>query len=214
MSETRFNQAKSQLSFSQSIVDRLGALKDNVTNMLPANTVSYAGPPQETAPAAPTEPVQRFPSDVVDLPTGQARTLPERWKPLVQTAYQKYPQVPKGLLESILQQESSMGTNDASYDPSIGESAWLGGLTKSAKDELMRRTGKEPDFQTQNGAIDSMAQYLSLIKDRHNDKGEVVNTVNDPVELYNQFYKTDAGHKLTDKQLAHFKDMINHYSKD
>jgi hypothetical protein len=223
MSELKFREAKNNLSFSQSLVDKVLSLKDQAVDMLPASRVSYSAPeetmkgpmeaptmPQE----APQEPTPRFLSDVVELPTGKARTLPKNWKPYVQTAYEKNPNLPKGILEAILQQESSMGSNDGSYNPEIGESAWLGGFTQAAKDELKRRTNQDPDLHTQNGVVQAMAQYLSLVKDRHNDKGEVVNSIEDPVELYNDYYKTTSGHKLTPEQLKHFKSMIDHYSKE
>jgi hypothetical protein len=224
MSETRFKEAKSNLSFSQSLRDKFSSMANMAMDAIPANTISYAGPPE--APVAPQsapqptqtmdveQPAPRFQSEPIDLPTGKARTLPKNWAPYVKTAYEKNPNLPKGLIQAILQQESSMGSNDASYNPQIGESAWLGGFTQAAKDELKRRTNQDPDLHTQDGVIQSIAQYLSLVKDRHNDKGEVVNTIEDPTELYNNFYKTASGHKLTDAQLKHFKAMVEHYAKE
>jgi hypothetical protein len=74
-------------------------------------------------------------------------------------------EVPRGILPAIYAQESSAGNNDTNYNPKIGESAWLYGLTNNAKQELMTnpKTKTEKwDFHTQQGAANAAATYWAL----------------------------------------------------
>lgn len=187
------------------------AVGNGVLDLLSSH-VSYSAPPQ--APAAMVAPKVTTPPIIGSLPSGtKVAPLPPQWVKPVEMAYQKYPTVPKGLVEAILHQESSMGSNDANYNPDIGESAWLAGLTKGAKEEIARRSGQNPDFDSQEGVINALAAYLSLVQNRHDSTGKVVKTIQDPFELYNSYYKTESGHSLTKKQQKDFKDLVAHYAQ-
>ncbi len=162
------------------------------------------------APAAIPTKIQSSP---ITTPSGlHASSVPLTWLPHIQAVYKQYPTMPKGLLEATLHQESGMGQNDVNYNPQIGESAWLAGLTAVAKEELTKH-GLKPDFDSQAGVIHAVGDYLNLIKDRHDKTGKVVNTITDPVELYNGYYKTDSGLKLSKKQLDQFRNLINYYAQ-
>lgn len=173
-----------------------------VANDLLSSHMTYTAPP-------PAPMVQAPPASTT---APKVTPVPPEWSQAVKTAYQNYPTVPKGLIEAVLHQESSMGKNSANYNPSIGESAWLGGLTKTAKSELEKH-GLTPDLNTQAGVINAIAGYLSLVQNRHDASGKIVRTITDPVDLYNNYYKTTAGLKLSKKQIQNFKDMVTHYAQ-
>ncbi len=187
------------------------AIGDKALDLVSSH-VSYSAPtppPQMVAPKVALPPV------IGSLPSGtKVAPLPPQWVEPVKQAYQQYPDIPKGIVEAILHQESSMGSNDTNYNPQIGESAWLAGLTTGAKEEIVRRLGQTPDLDSQAGTIQAIAAYLSLIRNRHDESGKVVRTVDDPFELYNDYYKTDSGHKLSKKQMKDFKDLVSYYANN
>lgn len=109
-------------------------------------------------------------------------------------------------------QESSMGTADANYNPDIGESAWIGGMTKAAKAEL-ERNGIAVDLDTQAGVIDAIAAYLNLKRTVLNPGAKTPVEYKDPVNLYVQRYKTAAGLKLSKEQEQRFRDYLSYYAQ-
>lgn len=140
----------------------------------------------------------------------EVRNVPQDWKSHIKQAYEDHPALKKyqGLLEAILMQESSMGTISSSYNPKIGESAWIGGLTESLKQELDRNKIKY-NLHTQKGIIDAMASYLDLKRELKTPNGKI--EYKDPVNLYLQRYKTQAGIKLKPEQVARFRKYIDFY---
>lgn len=107
--------------------------------------------------------------------------------------------LPKGLIEAILMKESSMGKNKASYNPNIGEYAWLVGFTNVAKKEL-KRNGIKVNLDTPKGAIQAAADYAALSLKKHKN----------PVDLYNYAYSSG---KLPQKALNQFGDLVKFYSQ-
>lgn len=69
--------------------------------------------------------------------------------------------VAPSLLMSMYAQESSAGTDKASYNPDIGENAWRMGLTADALKNL-KDNGLPHDASTPEGAINAAAAYASL----------------------------------------------------
>lgn len=174
----------------------------NILNMLfGAKTASAAGFPEGYRPSTATT------TDGVKL-----HTVPPQWQDSIQSAYDSHPALQKypGLLEAVLMQESSMGTNDKNYNPNIGESAWLGGVTKTMTDELARN-GIKANVDTQQGVINAIADYLSLKSTVTNPTTKEKITYKDPVNLYLQRYKTSAGIKLSQAQVDKFRSYINYY---
>jgi len=132
------------------------------------------------------------------LATGtELRDVHPKLKTEIATVYKNNPQLTKGVIESLLMKESSMGYDNSNKNLDIGDYAWLVGFTKIAKKELMRN-GIAVDLRTKQGALDAAAKFWML---KH--KGD------DVVDTYNQEYSSG---KLTDKQLGQFKDMFDYYS--
>lgn len=134
-----------------------------------------------------------------ELDTGvTVRPVKDKLKNAIQQAYVSVPTIPKGVVEAILMKESSMGTNAANRNPDIGRYAYLVGMTKIAKKELIRN-GIVPDLDTPEGAIKAAAQYWDLQDDKHATSSEV----------YNKWYSSG---KLKPEQLQAFDDMVKYYA--
>lgn len=137
------------------------------------------------------------------LATGTTvRDIPKKYEGMINKAYASNPELPKGVLEMTLMQESSAGTNRASYNPKIGQYAWLTGFTLIAKQELIRN-GIVPDLDTPEGVLKATADYLSLKQTIKDATGKVVSKYTDPVELYLERYssgklKGDTVNKLSE----------------
>ncbi len=138
--------------------------------------------------------------DLETLNTGtQVRSTHPKLKDAIATTYKNNPELPKGLLESLLMKESSMGYDKRNYNPKIGEYAWLGGFTPIAKKELIRR-GLNPDLSTKEGVMDAMAKYWLMTADNDTD-------------VVGNYHEKYSSGKLDEKSLAQFKDMFAYYSK-
>lgn len=137
------------------------------------------------------------------------RPVPSAWQPAINSAYQQYPTLPKGIVESVLMKESSMGTNSASYNKINGESAWLGGLTQGAANELQKR-GTSTNFNTQEGAINGVASYLAYRQNGILNNGKTYK-ITDPSNLYFNRYK---GSPSSSNERKVFAQYLNYYSKN
>lgn len=144
---------------------------------------------------------------------GGFRPVPQEWKKPIADVYKKYPKLPKGYMEALLMQESSMGTNPTNYNSQIGESAWLGGLTSVARQDLARK-GIQSDFNTQAGAIQAAGDYSAMRQSGVDDKGTPFE-YKDPLELYENRYKTRSKRSLPLRPSARqqFIDSVAFYSK-
>lgn len=113
--------------------------------------------------------------------------------------------LPKGLVKTIIATESGFGTDDRSYNPKLGQNAWLVGLTADAKKELANRLkgdyGVDPaliNSDTIQGAINSAALYIALksrvSKGQDSTGSKIIDDVvqkqllSDPVKLYSTKY--------------------------
>lgn len=142
------------------------------------------------------------------LDTGTTvRDIPSKLVGAVAMVYQKHPDLPKGIVEAVLQQESSMGTARNNYNPDIGEYAWLVGFTKIAKKELIRN-GIHPDLSTPIGAINAMADFIALKQHIKDETGKVVQNRTDPVDIYNSTYSSG---KLKPETLQQFKEIVQYH---
>lgn len=130
----------------------------------------------------------------------QVRDVHPKLKTEIANTYINNPDLPKGVIEALLMKESSMGYDDNNKNKDIGEYAWLGGMTRIAKKELIRH-GIVPDLNTKQGVLDAMAKFW-LIK----SKG-------DPDILHTYNFDYSSG-KLDDKKLNQFKEMYDYYSNN
>lgn len=117
----------------------------------------------------------------------------------LQSAYAQNPTMPKGMLEAIAMQESSMGTNRANYNPSIGKYAWMFGMTPVAQKELATR-GIRTDLDSPGGAARAAAAYLSLSQGKYGDNAS----------WYKQGYNGSTSMPFNPGK---FSSMIDYYAK-
>lgn len=134
------------------------------------------------------------------LDTGTTvRPIKEKLAPAIELAYQSNPTIPRGVIEALLMKESSMGANASNMNPEMGKYAYLVGMTKIAKKELIRN-GIVPDLNTPAGAIKAAADYWNLQDDKYTT----------PAETYNHWYSSGT---LKPDQLQQFDDMVKYYAK-
>lgn len=176
--------------------------KTTVTNNTPV-----AAP---TAMSAPLPGTAEFRKSAPVAPVG-ARAVPKAWQPALEQAYKAYPKLPRGILEATLMQESSMGTNPGSYNPKIGESAWLGGMTTGASQALQQK-GRPVELNSQAGTINAMAAYMDMRREGVDDKGNKF-SYTDPTQLYLNRYKTRAKSALPMSAAAQqaYADYVDFY---
>lgn len=155
------------------------------------------GSPQFTSAIPPVNPKDPY----------SPRPVPSAWQAPIQAAYQKYPSLPKGIIESVLMKESSMGTANTSFNPKNGQSAWLAGLTPGATADLSKQ-GITPNLDTQEGAINATAAYLASRQSGTQPDGTPFK-ITDPSKLYFSRYadpgsNTPASRKTFNKYLAYY----------
>ena len=141
-----------------------------------------------------------IPVEDAPLVTEDIRAVPEDIKPTVQKAYQDNAEIPKGLLEAIVMQESSMGTVDTNRNKDIGESAWLVGMTNIGKAEIKRVLGKDVAVQSVEDAVRAMTDFIKATK------GDIT----DPVDYY--FEKYTAPENDTPEKRKRFAELVAHYA--
>jgi hypothetical protein len=192
----------------QGTISRVGEF---IANLMPANTMTatrQATPAPQPLPGTPA-----FTQTVQPTQPNAPRPVPQAWQPVIQAMYKQYPNLPRGVIEATLMQESSMGTNPAAYHPQNGESAWIAGITPAATQHLTQR-GIKTDQNTQAGAIETAAHYLGTRQSGVDDKGKPF-TYNDPSKLYFERYKTNSADSLPATTTArnNFKTYFDYYSK-
>lgn len=133
--------------------------------------------------------------------------------------------LPKGLIKTILATESGFGTDDRSYNPKLGENAWLVGLTSDAQKELTTRL--KGDFAVDpslvnpdsiQGAINTAALYIALksrvSKGQDSTGSKIIDDVvhkqllSDPVKLYSTKYsnKSEAAKKAFEIRYKYIRE--------
>lgn len=141
------------------------------------------------------------------------RVVPPTLKQAYAQAYKIAPTLPKGILEATTMQESSLGTNPGGYNPKIGESAWLVGMTNDAKKYLQSK-GVPVDLNSQAGAISAMAQYLAARQSGVDDKGKPFSYGSNPAKFYVDRYKTrsKSALPLDENGQKNFNDLVQYYA--
>ena len=137
-----------------------------------------------TPPKSATQPLKQ--GGVPEWMMGKVSENYGRYKPSIQKAYSMYPEVNRGLLESVLMKESTMGVDDRNKKANFGEYGYLGGHTttghyldtiKQKKDNpnldfaiLRRDEGGMPiipgaeDLSNEAAAITATAATLAKLK--------------------------------------------------
>ena len=158
-----------------------------------------------------------------DTATSTKAAPAEEYAPAIKKAYDMYPEIPKGMLEMILNQESSNGTNTKNATKDAGKFGYLMGLTKGTlKDhvEQAKATKKFKAYETDkngvylnkgvdtantpNGAILAAASYLAKrIKNEHLKDGETMSgKFPEVLHVYDKLYKTQKGAVLKPENIS------------
>lgn len=75
-------------------------------------------------------------------------SVPEKWNYAMEDVYMRYPDVPKGMVETVLLMESSMGKDASLKKKDFGEFGWLGGHTKTgAFQDLLNKAQKDQKLE-------------------------------------------------------------------
>lgn len=110
-----------------------------------------------------------------------ARKVPEKWQSLINNIYKKFPEIPRGILEATIMQESSMGTLEKG-------NAGLVGLKPSAIADLGYKVGYKPSSKEQ--AILDMAKYYNKRLNFTYQDGKKIKFKNTP-RLYKERYNAN-----------------------
>ena len=146
----------------------------------------------------------------------------ENLAPSIEKARSIYPEVPKGLIEAVLNQESSTGTDTRNWAGDAGHMGWIGGITKTGTYgdmlknpdiyDVFKKIEGSKDLSTVDGAVGVVASILAQ-HIRRNYDGHLPNTAEAALEVYDKFYKSHKGAELTPQQKQNFKKVFNQYSK-
>jgi hypothetical protein len=207
------------MSILSNAVNFVGAPVKAVGNAaldLLSSHVTYAPPP--TPAVTPATTPQKPP--MISAKDVGAIDVPQHFKTGIQKAYSLYPEVPKGLLETVLMQESSMGTNTANAKRSAGNYGYLAGITKTGRYadmlkmpdnfQVFQAVPGSKDLTTADGALGVSASILAQII-RNNYNGQAPKNPDGLLDMYDKYYKTLAGHSLTDAQKTRFKTWYTYY---
>ncbi len=147
--------------------------------------------------------------DKVDkfIPT-EVRPPSKRLQDTIDETYRNNPGLPAGLLRALLMKESSMGSDTKDKNPDIGEFAYLTGITKIGKKELIRN-GIVPDLNTHAGVLQATADLWNIRKDLRNSDHSIRHTYNNITKWYNERYSSG---KLSPEDLLKFSQMYEYYS--
>lgn len=75
-------------------------------------------------------------------------SVPKKWNYAMQDVYNRYPDVPKGMVESVLMMESSMGSDTTNKNKDFGQFGYLGGHTNNgAFKSLLDMAKKDPKLE-------------------------------------------------------------------
>lgn len=154
-------------------------------------------------------------------------SVPPRWSYAMEDVYMRYPDVPKGFVETVLLMESSMGKDASLKKKDFGEYGYLGGHTHTgAFKDLLKKAEKDPKLEAKIKVLEKKdGKYaITNIKNLGDEysaiqaTGSVIaslarnNPGLDPVDLYFKRYVT-APQSDTPARRAKFKKAFEYYSK-
>jgi hypothetical protein len=138
-----------------------------------------------------------------------------------QTLYKKQfgEDLDPAILPALLNAESAFGTNKKSYNPKIGQNAYLGGLTTVAGDEIKRRTGTPADFNSSQGALNAMALTWGFKQHKYNydpktdtqtlDATTTAKLKANPAQTYKGYWGGGDGSITPEQANKNFQDSYN-----
>lgn len=126
--------------------------------------------------------------------------VPTEFQSVLEDSYKKNPQLPRGVLESTLMQESHFGKMTPQDTSGFeGNYGWMVGFRKSTADSIKKHLKQYPGddryssdkflkFDTPENAVKSMANWLAFRQKiwSVSDSGgpQVATTISNPLELY------------------------------
>jgi hypothetical protein len=144
----------------------------------------------------------------------------DSYKSAISSAYSTFPDVPKGFIESVLNQESAVGTNASNRDPGEGYRWFVGAELNTVKDIKKKAqegdkraiaVAKHLDFSTKEKAVIALAAIASYKAKIYDKYGNVERKITDPVELYMSRYK--GVKSADDKKIQDdFKKMSEYFA--
>ena len=188
--------------------------------------VNYTAPQQQATaiqaiPEAPKEAQGREKPD-------WALDVPEDWRQGLKTAYERYPEVPRGFIEAIANQESTMGKNPANKDKNWGEYGYIGGILGPGRggryEDMLKNSEKgieyaifqgaeaiDKDLKTPSDALNVITSIVAQhIRERYDGRSDL--NAEEMFDLYNRYYKSLKGHSLKPEQKKRFIDAIEYYA--
>lgn len=178
----------------------LDSIHDAVMGVLSGGKIQYSNPTPDTAPQSQTSDT----TQAIDPSKFHNQAQMDKYQKMIETAAKKANLIDpsrdyRPIIASLLSKESSWGTDKRSYNPDIGKSAWLVGMTKGAAYTLAKNDIKT-NLNTDQGAINAAAAYYALM-----NKG---NTRTNEGENYLKSYQGS-----TDANIAQqFNDRYNYYA--
>lgn len=159
--------------------------------------------------------------EIIKLDNGVEVRPPEKFVRAIEKAYQEFPNLPKGFLETVLMMESSMGTLGKDNN-NPGKEGWLVALTKptvnniklaSVSDQRYKDLSSKMKFNTPEEAIRSAAAYADFRSNIYDNSGKVVDRITDPVRLYlERYHAAPSTGKMKEKE-DRFRKMFDFYSQ-
>lgn len=144
------------------------------------------------------------------LKSGQQAIMPPAdYSSAFQSVYEKNPDLPKGHLESLAMQESSMGTNKANLNLANGKFGYVFGLTPGA----FADTKTQPkNANTLAGAANVAAKYYQMRSQIHDETGKATESLTKPSDIYNR-YTVPSAHPDTQFNPAKYDSLAGHYAQ-
>ena len=169
-----------------------------------ARTMQFNNTPPGQATPAPTVPTPYQLKEGVDV----IQPGP-RMSAAFQSAYKQNPDFPRGHLESLAMQESSMNNRDTNYNPINGRFGYVFGLTSGAFTDT--KTSPQ-DANTLEGAANVAAKYYSMRSKLHDASGNVVQTLTKPSDIYNR-YTVPSAHPDKTFNPQKYDAMVDYYAR-
>jgi hypothetical protein len=221
------------------IVNAIRAIAEDVNNFrIPAPVIDYYNELKQnprmglsmqdiTVPARALEATKSTSLPVLvpqgtDKETG-AKIPPKELDAMFDKAYETYGEdLPRGLLEAVMMQESTMGTNALNRKADAGLYGWLTGITKTGRfADMLKRpdiykqlNDAYPDWQKLDKLSTTIGVTASILAQAvRNNLNKKPETPDEALQLYDKYYKTTEGAKLSEKQRNDFKKWFTFYSK-
>lgn len=161
--------------------------------------------------------------DMYKLKNDNIIPVPDRLKNSFKTVYDLNPDLPKGIMESIAMQESTMGKNLTNQKNDAGKYGYIFGITKSTFNDLLNRKSdprvkeilstikdlKNP-LATEQEALNFAAKYFKYKNTEYDSNSKIVGYMSDPIAGYWDNYNTVSENNTVDNKNK-FATYLEHY---